>query len=124
MKGHCAMPATAPSTAARPVLTDAEATRHVMLLAELQAALATRGMQSLLVRNRRLVLRAEGSGLEPSGPTDPQLHVYADDGTEIATTDGARYEFTTGPACPAGDPQAAAASLASRLHVHRKEQPR
>lgn len=109
---------------ARPVLAESEVTRRLMLLVELQAALAAHGVQSLLVRNRRIVLRAQGSGLEPSGPTDPQLHIFVGDGTQIATTDGARYEFTTGPAHPASDPQAAAASIASRLRIHPQEQPR
>lgn len=118
------MPDTTPNTAVRPVLAESEVTRRVMLLAELQAALDALGIQAVLVRNRRLVLRAAGSGLEPSGPTDPQLHIFADDGTEIASIDGARYEFSAGPSCPADDPQAAAASLACLLHVHRQEQPR
>lgn len=106
------------------ILPEAEVIRRVALLTELQGALAALGIQSLLVRNRRLVLRSAGNGLEPSGPTDPQLHVFADDGTEIATTDGALYEFTTCPAHSADDPQAAAASLSGRLRIHRQEQPR
>jgi len=97
---------------------------RVTLLAELQAALAALGIQSVLVRKRRLVLRSAGNDLEPSGPTNPQLHVFAPGGTEVATADAARYEFTAGPACPAADPQAAAASLRDRLHIQAQEQRR
>lgn len=102
---------------AKPVLPESEAARRVLLLTELQAALDALGVQAVLARNRRIVLRAEGSSLGASGPTDPQLHIFLDDGTEIATTDGTRYHFTTAQAHPASDPQAAAASLASRLHI-------
>lgn len=113
----------APGTADQPIISDAEVTRRVALLAELQAALGAAGVQALLVRNRRIVLRSAGTGREPSGPTDPQLHIFLDDGTEIATTDGTRYEFTTGPAHPATDPQAAVDSLTGRLHLLRPERP-
>lgn len=108
----------------RTILREAEVIRRLTLLTELQAALAALGIQSLLVRNRRLVLRSAGNSLEPSGPTDPQLHIFGNDGTEIATTDGTNYEFSTCPAHPADDPQAAAASLYGHLHLHRQEQPR
>ncbi len=118
------MPHIAPSTSDQPVLAQSEVTSRVTLLAELQAALAALGIQSVLVRNRRLVLRSAGNGMEPSGPTNPQLHVFAPGGTQIATTDAARYEFTTGPACPADDPQAAAVSLRDRLHIQSREQRR
>lgn len=112
------MPDTAASIA-RPILDEPEVTRRVLLLAELQGALAAHGVRSLLVRNRRIVLRSAGTGLERSGPTDPQLHVYTADATEIVTTDGTLYEFSAGPAHPAADPQAAAASLTDRLHARR-----
>lgn len=104
------MPDIALSTPARPVLPESEATLRVTLLAELQSALAAPGIQSVLVRNRRLVLRASGPW-EPSGPTEPHLHVFLADGTEKVTTDGTKYHFTSGPAYPADDPQAAAADL-------------
>lgn len=109
---------------ARPILDESEVIQRVMLLAELQVALVARGMQSLLVRNRRIVLRSAGTGLEPSGPTNPQLHIFQDDGTEIATTDGTRYEFATRLVHPVADPQAVAESLASHSHAHRQAQPR
>jgi hypothetical protein len=106
----------------QPVLTGAEVTRRVTLLAELQDALAALGIQSVLVRNRRLVLRSTSNGPARSGPTDPQLHVFVGDGTEIATTDGTRYQFTVGMACPVGDPQAAAASLRDHPRIRPQEQ--
>jgi hypothetical protein len=112
------MPDTASNAAARPVLAESEVARRVTLLAKLQAALAALDVQAVLVRNRRIVLRAEGCSFRSSGPTDPQLHIFLDDDTEIATTDGTRYEFTTTQPHPASDPQAAAASLLGRLHAH------
>lgn len=115
---------TTASTATRPVLSGTEATRRVALLAELKAALDALGVQAVLARNRRLVLRGDGSPLTASGPTDPQLYVFLGDDAEIVTTDGNRYEFTTALPCPIGDPQAAAASLATRLHLDRQRQPR
>lgn len=115
----------APNIPGKTILHEAEVIRRVTLLTELQAALDALGIQSLLARNRRIVLRSAGNGMEPSGPTNPQLHVFAADGTEIATTDGELYEFSTYPACPADDPQAAAASLTGYLRIHhRQEQPR
>jgi hypothetical protein len=115
------VPAKTDTASARdqPVLPAAEVTRRVTLLAELQDAFTAHDVQAVLVRNRRIVLRATGTGLEPSGPTNPQLHVFLGDGTEIATTDGTQYEFTTGPAHLIGDPQAAATSLLGRLPAHR-----
>jgi len=104
---------------AKPVLPESEVARRVLLLAELQAALDALGAQAVLVRNRRIVLRDEGSDLGSSGPTDPQLHIFLGDGSEIATTDGTQYEFTTAQAHPADDPQAAAGSILGRLHAHR-----
>ena len=117
------MPDTAISQV-QPVLPDAEVARRVTLLADLQAALTALKVQSVLARNHRLVLLSAGNGPEPSGPTSPQLHIFFDDGTVIATTDGTRYEFTAAPARPAGDPQAAAASLLNRLRIQPQEQPR
>jgi hypothetical protein len=105
----------------RPILDHREVARRVTLLAELQAALAALGIQSVLVRNRRIVLRAASKGWEPSGPTDPQLYVFAPDDTEIVTTDGALYQFVSGAACPADDPLAAAAGLRDRLHIQPQE---
>ncbi|HXP20789.1 MAG TPA: hypothetical protein VN840_14190, partial [Streptosporangiaceae bacterium] len=44
----------------------------------------------------------------PSGPTDPQLHIFTPDGTDIATTRGSTYHFASGHAHPADDPSRAA----------------
>jgi hypothetical protein len=86
----------------------------VALLAELRAALTTQEVQSVLVRNRRLVLHAAGNGQERSGPTDPQLHVYLADGTDVVTTDRISYQLATGPSYPADDPRAVAVAFRSR----------
>jgi hypothetical protein len=59
--------------------------------------------------------------MAPCGPTNPQLHIFLDDSTEIATTAGATYEFADGPACPVSDPRAAAASIRNRLHTQPQE---
>jgi hypothetical protein len=102
------------SDPAPPILKDAEVARRVTLLTTLQAALAAEGVQSVLVRNRRLVLRAAGSGLEPSGPTDPRLHMYLANGADAVTTDGTSYQLASGPVYPADNPRAVAATVRSR----------
>lgn len=107
------MPDIAVSTPAPPVLEDAEVACRVTLLAELQAALAAREIQSVLVRNRRLVLRTAGTGLERSGPTEPQLHVYLAGGADVVTTDRTSYQFASGAAYRADDPCVAAAAIRS-----------
>lgn len=99
------------STPATPVLEDAEVACRVTLLAELQVALTSRGIQSLLVRNRRLVLRRAGTGLERSGPTEPQLHVFLADGNDVVTTDCTSYQLASGPAYPAEYPCATVAAV-------------
>lgn len=91
-----------------PVLPDAQVTRRVALLTELQNALAAQGLDSVLVRTRRLVLRSDGGRVEPSGPTDPQLHIFAPEGKDIATTNGTVYCFASGQAHPTDDPCGAA----------------
>jgi hypothetical protein len=81
------------------------------LLAELHDVLAAQGVRAILARNHRLVLRSDQAPYEPSGPTDPALHIFASDGTAIATTDGTTYVFTTGQRSAASDPAAAAALI-------------
>jgi len=80
----------------------------MLLLAELQDALAALGVRSVLARNHRLVLHYNHSPCEPSGLTNPELHIFAADGTDIVTTDGGTYRLANGNECPAGDPAAAA----------------
>jgi hypothetical protein len=92
-----------------PVLHEGQVMRRVRLLTALQGALAAQGLDSVVVRNRRLVLRSNGDRMEPSGPTDPQLAIFAPDGIAMATTDGAAYHFADGQAHPAADPCGAAA---------------
>ena len=94
-----------------PVLSVEQAVHRAELLADLQSALAAHGLDSVLVRNRRLVLRSGGRRMDPSGPTDPQLHIFVPDGKDIATSDGADYHFLSGPVHPADDPCGAASAL-------------
>ena len=51
------------------------------LLTELQAALSGLGIQCVLARRHRLVLRYTENPVPPSGRTDPTLHVFAPAGT-------------------------------------------
>ncbi|HUD38209.1 MAG TPA: hypothetical protein VMR14_15015 [Streptosporangiaceae bacterium] len=61
----------------------------------------------VLARNHRLVLRYKRLGPpEPSGRTDPALHILGPDGTVIATTDGSVYQIS-GTQFPVGNPAAA-----------------
>jgi hypothetical protein len=94
------------------ILEDAEVAHRMLALAELRATLARLGVQSVLARRHRLVLRYnDPPPLAPSGPTEPTLHVFAPDRTHIATTDGNVYRLDSGLELPASDPGAAAASI-------------
>jgi len=90
-----------------PILTQAEAERRFVLLSTLQSALSAHSLISVLVGNHRLVLHADCRPLAPSGPTDPQLHIFTPDGTDVAATDGSTYRLASGRQCPADDPAAA-----------------
>ncbi len=83
----------------------------MLLLADLQAALAALGVRSVLARNHRLVLQYNVSPYRPSGLTDPTLHIFCPDGTGIASTDGTTYRLDIGQEYPASDPAAAASVI-------------
>jgi len=91
-----------------PLLNKEEASRRAALLSELQSALAAQGVRSVLARHHRLVLSGGSTKCAPSGPTDPQLHIFTPEGTDIATTHGSTYHFASGDAHPADDPARAA----------------
>jgi hypothetical protein len=100
------------ATPGAPILDDAEAARRLLALTYLQAALIESGIQSTLARNHRLILRySEKAPLEPSGQTDPRLHIFLPDETRTVTTDGTSYLLDDGHAIPAADPAAAAALI-------------
>jgi hypothetical protein len=99
------------TTSRAPILTGTEADNRRLLLAELQRALSALGVDSVLARNHRLVLRYNLAPYEPSGPTDPQLHVFAPHGQCAVTTDEAVYRLPGGRECPVADPGAAAAAI-------------
>jgi hypothetical protein len=98
----------------QPILSQTEADRRMLLLADLQSSLTGLGIRCVLARNHRIVMRNSKGPSEPSGLTDPQLHIFTPDGTCIATTDRAFYRLTSGHECPASDPTAAAAMIHSR----------
>jgi hypothetical protein len=86
--------------------------RRSALLAALRDALDERGARSVLTRNQRLVLRYNQAPCEPSGPTDPQLHILAPSGpARVVTTDGTAYRLAGGGQWPVSDPGTAAAAL-------------
>jgi hypothetical protein len=91
--------------------------RRLLLLAELRNALSSLGVRCVLARTQRLVLRWNSPNpgpYRPSGPTDPQLHIFTPDGTAVATTDGTTYHLAAGQQCPADDPAGAAALISSQ----------
>jgi hypothetical protein len=102
----------AASAPREPVLSEPEASRRVLLLSELQASLTALGVRSVLARNHRLVLRYNSESYEPSGLTDPKLHVFVAADTLIATTDGTAYTLADFGQYPASDPATAATVLA------------
>ena len=91
-----------------PILTGPEAARRLLLLSDLQTALAGLGIRSVLARTHRLVLRPPAAPCGPSGQVNPQLHIFTPAGTAVATTDGTAYHLASGQDCPAADPAAAA----------------
>ncbi len=107
---------SAPS-ASPPVLDRAEAERRMHLLAELQDALTDLGVRSVLARHHRLVLQYNRVPSGPSGLTDPELHILAPAGTDIATTDGTTYRLASGQQYPVADPAAAAALIRHGRHA-------
>jgi len=106
-------PRTVPTDASsaqppEPILTGPEATRRLMLLSDLQTALARLGIRSVLARTHRLVLRPPAAPCAPSGQVNPRLHIFTPAGTTIATSDGTAYHLPSGHDCPAANPAAAA----------------
>ena len=100
---------SAPSCA--PILPPAEVERRLVLLSKLQCALAANGFNSVLARNHRLILHGDRSTWAPSGLTDPQLHIFVPECTDIATTDGSSYKLASGDQYPGADPAAVAADI-------------
>jgi len=92
-----------------PILDKQEAARRAAQLSDLRSVLAAQGVSSVLARNRRLVLDGASAKCAPSGPTDPQLHIFAPGGTSIVTTNGRTY-LVHGDRYPADDPHGAAAA--------------
>ncbi len=112
-----------PAPAAAPILATAEVTRRMLLLGELQEALAALGVRSVLARNHRLVLQYNRVPYGPCGMTDPQLHVFTPDGTCVATTDGTTFHLASGRQCPADDPAAAATFVRHGVHAQCEPDP-
>jgi hypothetical protein len=92
------------------ILSDAEACRRLALLGELRGALAGLGVRSVVARRHRLVLRYNTAPCEPSGLTDPRLHVLAGSRPCVVSTDGTTFT-AEGVTCAAGDVPAAAAAI-------------
>jgi hypothetical protein len=92
------------------LMTELEVNTRMRQLAELKSALATLGVESVLARNHRLILRYNNAPLEQSGLTDPQLHIFVADGKHVATADGAAYRLDHG-----GEFSAENAATAARL---------
>jgi hypothetical protein len=101
------------------ILAEADVTRRMLLLTELQSTLAAQGAQSVLARRHRIVLRAD-QPIGPSGLTNPELHIFAPGGTYIATTDGTTYRLASGPEYPVDDPAGAAIATLTRHPIHRR----
>jgi hypothetical protein len=95
----------------RPVLEDAEAERRRLLLARLQSVFLELGIECMLARNHKLVLRYSDGAAGPNGLTDPALWVFLPSGTVTITTDGADYQLDDSREFPVADTSAAAAAI-------------
>ena len=102
-----------------PILGEAEADRRMFLLAQLHAALEAQQFHCVLARKHRLVLRYSTLQREPSGLTDPELHAFGQDSTDIITTDGTTYTLASGQQYPTADPDAAARKIGAARAPHR-----
>lgn len=58
------------------ILDEAEVVRRMRMLAALQETLKRQQIRSILARKHRLFLRYNDGPHEPSGMTDPELHVF------------------------------------------------
>jgi len=102
----------AEQAARRTVLVSGEADRRKAMLIRLQDALATQGVESVVVGRHSLTLRGTGPG-QPARPGEPELHVLGPDRRHIVTTDGWYYRFADSCLHPADDPHGAAGCVLS-----------
>jgi hypothetical protein len=58
-----------------------------------------------------LILYGDRCTWASSGLTNPLLHIFAAEGTDIATTDGNTYKLASGVQYPSDDPAAVAADV-------------
>ncbi len=99
------------------VISDSEADRRSLLLGQLQAALAERGVQAVVARHQRLALGSVTRSVGASGRTDPKLHIYVPDGTTLkAVTNATVYRLDDGEEYLVSDPGAVAAAICGQ-HV-------
>ncbi len=99
-----------------PILHEGEVSRRMHLLAELRQALSATGVESVLARNHRLILRYSESPCAPSGLTDPTLHILGGGHEGIVTTNGAVYSLPGDRQCPVSHPAQAALTIAEGRH--------
>ncbi len=104
-------------TQAEPILDDDVVARRMFLLAGLHYQFDGLGVQCVLARRQRLVLRYNSEGPhKPSGLTDPHLYVFLSGGSQVVTTDGANYRLGSDE-FPVGDPAAAAVAICAMQPV-------
>lgn len=93
------------------ILGQTDVASRKAVLTALKSALTAHGVPCVLAGRHRLVLRYSEGSQEPSGPTDPQLHIFTPGGKDVATTDGRVYRLASGQNFPAADPSAAALAI-------------
>lgn len=112
------MHGSAPTALKQPIpaiLDDSEVACRILMLAELQAALADLGSSCVLARHHRLVLRYNDPPPQlRSGLTDPSLHVL-DSAKTVVTTDGGSYKLGDGREFPVSEVAAVAAEIRQPL---------
>jgi hypothetical protein len=95
------------------ILHQFEVARRMRLLTALQETLEQRQIRSIPARHHRLVLYREGL-CEPSGLTDPQLHVFGPDNKHVVTINGSAYVLDGGEQFKSPATTAAAIASAAR----------
>jgi len=93
------------------ILTEEEVARRVLLLTELRHAISGYGVCGVLTRNHRIVLRYPAHHSQPSGMTEPKLHLFLPGSRDIVMTDGAVFRLASGGVFAAANPAAAAREI-------------
>jgi hypothetical protein len=99
------------------ILTEEEVASRVLLLTGLRHALAGHGVCGVPSRTHRIVLWYPARHGQPSGMTEPKLHLFMPGGRDIVTTDGTVFRLASGGVFAARNLPAAALAICRARHA-------